>query len=317
MTADMSGGPAKRGRVVHALMRICPSALNSVRLALLLSTLSIIALGLYFSFKLERTIVVDAVTGAFEIELSSELSGKAFRNVWICKRPAEGEIAAHKPPKTIGCPSRTHHLIGPVELETPLLPIGSFLKMTSLPNTLRIDVISVPDRYLGTDIGEMAGGAYVISGKNALANLGTLPLSGIIQIGSQFSETDRVSISYGTFQIRGYTPVGLISGEMRELRTGTLQSGARVRFVEADGKTANGHAAITLAETEIEAALMRVTAISEPATNDLAIRYYFTEEVKIRPSFLEAIIIDPLFQLVVTIFGAIAGYGWLRRMLAL
>lgn len=317
MVVEMSDKPAQRQWIVHALTRLCPSALNSVRLALLLSTIGIFALWYHFTFALERTIVVDAVTGALEVELSSELSGKAFRDVWICKRPAEGDIAAQNPPETIGCPSRTHNLVGPVALETPVLPSGSILKMTSLPTALRIDIVSLPPRYSGTDIGEMDGGAYVIAGQSALANLGTLPLSGIIQIGSQFSETDRVSISSGSFQIRGFTPVGLMSGDMRELRTGTLQSGARVRFIDADGEPANGHAAITLAETETETALMRVTAISEPATSDLAIRYYFTEEVKIRPSFLEAIIIDPLFQLVVTVFGAIAGYGWLKRMLAL
>ncbi|WP_299828293.1 hypothetical protein [uncultured Roseobacter sp.] len=313
----MSNKPAKRGRIFHTVTRFCPSALNSVRFVLLIAAACTITLGFYFTFKLERTIIVDAVTGALEIELSSELSGKAFRNVWICKRPAEAQIAAPQPPDGIGCPRRTHHLTGPVALDTPVLPSGSFLKMTSLPNALRIDVISVPERYSGTDIGKMEGGAYIILGKNALANLGTLPLSGKIQIGSQFSETDRVSISYGTFQIRGYTPVGLISRDMRELRTGVLQSGAHVRFINNDGNTAGGHAAITLAETEIESALMRVTAISEPGTNDLAIRYYFTDEVKMRPSFLEAIIIDPLFQLLISIFGAIAGYGWLKRMLAL
>ena len=288
--------------------------INVVRFTLAIVSAMVVLYWLYFHWFQERTIVVDADTGALEIELEAELSGKAFRNVWICERRGAGPGSDEIPPEPIGCPSRTHHLVGPVSLETPVLPAGATLEITVRPGVLRIDVTSLPERYRGSDVFYLEGGALVLMGPDALNAFGTLPLSGKVEIGALFSDTDRLSIASGSYQIRGYTPSGLIGGYMREVRGGVLLAGARVRFVGPYDETATGHVAVMLPDPDT--ALMRVTAISEHSTNNLGVRYYFTEEVVMRPSFLEALILDPLLQLLAAVFGAIAGYGWLKRLLA-
>ncbi len=311
----MAEEASRNNRFVSAILRACPSALNALRLLALLLVIGCVALWVYFHVAQERTIVVEATTGALEVKLSSELSGKAFRNVWVCKQRVKDDRPAIEPPTGLGCPSRRHHFLEQEPITAPLLPSGSTIKLTSLPSALRMDVVSIPSRYREADVMQMVGGAFVVTGQDALKAFGTLPLSGAVTLGALFAERDRVSVTEGSYQIRGYTPIGLLGGDMRELRGGGLLSGAKVRFLDSKGETADGHVAITIADPEM--GLMRVTAISEYATNNLGIGYYFTEEVTIRPSFVEAIIIDPLFQLLVAVFGAIAGYSWLRRILAL
>lgn len=311
--ASASGG--WRGAFNRAL-EWCPSMLGVIRVTAPLLVVATVSFWFYFHFALERTVVVDAETGALEIELEAELSGKAFRNVWICERRIPGaDIGLEdEPPKPIGCPSHTHHLIGPERLATPILPAGAMLKIMARPEVFRIDVVSVPKRIdKDSDVGRLEGGALVLVGRDALDAFGTLPLSGKAEIGALFSDTDRLSITSGNYRIRGYTPVGLLGGETRELRAGALFAGARARFIDRHGETATGHLAVMLPDQETS--LMRVTAISEHATNNLAVRYYFTEEVVVRPSFLEALILDPLLQLLATLLGAVAGYGWLNRLL--
>lgn len=298
-----------------AVLRVCPSALNALRMLVIGLVIGCVALWAYFHFAQERTIVVQATTGALEVELSSELSGKTFRNVWVCKQRADEDISAVVPPVGLGCPSLRHHFLEQEPTTVPFLPSGSAIKLTSLPGAVRMDVVSVPSRYADSDVMQMVGGAFVVTGQDALNAFGTLPLSGAVTLGALFAERDRVSVTEGSYQIRGYTPIGLLGGDMRELRSGALLSGARARFLNEKGETADGHVAITIADAE--RGLMRVTAISEYAANNLGVSYYFTDEVTIRPSFVEAIISDPLFQLLVAVFGAIAGYSWVRRMLAL
>ena len=221
--------------------------------------------------------------------------------------------AAASPVEPIGCPSRTHHLVGPEPVATPILPAGANLKITTSPNALRIDVTSLPARYRGSDIGRLEGGAVIVAGQHALEAFGTMPLSGKAEIGALFSDTDNVSVASGSYQIRGYTPAGLWENEVRELRGGALLTGARVRFVDMDKETATGHVAVMLPDPKT--ALMRVTAISEHTNSNLGVRYYFTDEVIIGPSFLEALLLDPLVQLLAMALGAFAGYGWLNRLL--
>lgn len=300
----------QNGSLGAKLRSFLPEPRLLVILLICLTTIS--AVLVYFHLVLERTIVVDARTGAFEIELEAELAGKVFRNVWICEKPEDGAAQETVSQGPIGCPSLTHRLVGPEAKVAPTLPVGSELEFTAQPGLLRIDVVSLPERYRDTDVGRLEGGALALVGREALEAFGTLALSGTAKIGALFSETDRVSTASGSYQIRGYTPVGLISGEMRELRSGKLLGGARVRFVKDDDETATAHIAVTLAEPD--RSLMRVTAISGHATSNIAVRYYFTEEVIIRPSFFDALILDPAVQLFAMIFGAIAGYGWLKRL---
>ncbi|ETX11426.1 hypothetical protein OCH239_20095 [Roseivivax halodurans JCM 10272] len=285
--------------------------INVLRGGIAILLVAILAYWIYFRWWQERTIVVDTETGALEIELEAELSGKAFRDAWYCQRGPDPDSDV-VPPSAAGCPSRTHHWVDPKPLATPVLPAGTHLRITSWSDALRIDVVSLPGRYDGTDVADLAGGAILLHGPEALGAVGTLPLSGKVQIGALFSETDRISVVSGIYQLRGYTPWGRIFSDMRELRGGRLLAGARVRFVESDGATATGHVAVMTPDPQTT--LMRVTAISEHALSNLAISYYFTDEVVIRPSFLEALILDPLFQILIMIFGAIAGYGWLRRL---
>jgi len=315
MPAQSNGGGDGHDRI----LRWRPSAalLMRVLVAILavLVVAGIFAYWISFHWKQERTIVVDTQTGALSIQLGAELSGKAFRQVWYCETrrdtdPGSGAV----PSSEAGCPSRTHHWVGPKPLATPVLPAGAELEITSWPEALRIDVVSLPERYATSDIARLEGGALLLHGREALGAFGTLPLSGEVEIGAPFSATDRMTIVSGSYQLRGYTPTGWASGEMRELRGGALLAGALVRFVDPEGETATGHVAIMLPDRE--STLMRVTAISDYSVNNLAIRYYFTDEVVVRPSFLEALILDPLLQLLAMVFGAIAGYGWLKRLLA-
>ncbi|MDX8350241.1 hypothetical protein SLH49_19795 [Cognatiyoonia sp. IB215446] len=116
-----------------------------------------------------------------------------------------------------------------------------------------------------------------------------------------------MSVTDGTYQIRGYTPIDLLSDDMRELRSGIFLSGARVRFLDDLGKTAGGYVAITIVVPD--SGLLRMTAISEYATSNLGISYYFTEEATVRSSFRQAVISDVLFQLLIAVFGTVAGYS--------
>lgn len=311
----MSDGADDRVSLSKALRRVCPSSLNALRLAVAILFVGIASFWVYFHAAQKRTVVVDVTTGSFEIELASGLNGKALRGVYVCQR---GERTDANPtestPIEIGCP-RSHQLYGPFEGLAPRLPAETKLRVTSLADALRIDVVSVPVGYEDTDIGQMQGGAYVIVGEKAIRSFGTLPLSGAFALGARFNETDRMSITDGRFQIRGYTPWGLLVNDTRELRGGTLQAGARLRLVDRTGETAEGHLAVMLADAP--STLMRVTGLSEHDTSNLVVRYYFTDEVIIRPSFIEAVILDPFFQLLATVLGMIAGYSWLRRLLSL
>ncbi|QFS83346.1 hypothetical protein FIU97_10945 [Roseivivax sp. THAF40] len=320
----MTAMPERPRSIRASLLRWCPSLLTAARILFALLLSGIIAFWLYFAFCLGRTIVVDAETGALEITLEAEMSGKTFREVWICEKPKDGdddevlESKSPTPPKPMGCPSRTHHIIGPEISSTRVLPAGAELKISSLPGVVRIDVVSLPDRYKGSDVARLEGGALVLMGQEVLETFGTLPLSGKLKIGAGFSETDRLSVASGGYQIRGYTPTGWVRGDMRQLRGGALLGGALLRFVDRKGDTATGHLAIMLADPDTS--LMRVTAISDHGVNDLEVRYFgasFDDIIIIRPSFFEAVILDPTFQLVVTILGAIAGFGWLRRLLTI
>jgi hypothetical protein len=306
----MTGAPERRRGAAQWILDRSPSTLAVMRIMVFLVVAMTVAFWVYFHLALERTIVVAAETGALEIELEAELSGKAFRNVRICKQRVAGEDDEEedKEVEHIGCPSRTHLLSKPKRILKQVLPAGAKLEIISLRDAVRIDIVSLPDHYANSDVGRLEGGALVIEG---LDTFGTLPLRGKAEIGALFSDTDRLSIISGQYRLRGYTPVGLLGGETRELRSGALLAGARVRFVDGNGETADGRVAIMLPDPKTP--LMRVTAMSEHATSNLAVRYYFTEEVVLRPSFLEALILDPLLQLLVAILGAVAGYGWLKR----
>ncbi|MEL6521600.1 MAG: hypothetical protein AAFQ66_11595 [Pseudomonadota bacterium] len=264
-------------------------------------------------FVLGRTIVLDVETGSLEIELEAELSGKAFRDLWICSR-RDGDQAEteNRPAIPVGCPTRTHFFSdGAIPIATPVIPLGSNLKITSSPNLVRIDVEHVPEQYRGTDAGRLEGGALILTG-DALDAFGTLPLNGKVTLGALFSETDRLSTITGRYQIRGWTPWGLLDWDMRVLREGDLLAGARTRFVSGQGDTATGQIVVTLPDPATP--LMRVTAISDHSLSNLGIQYYFTDEVIVRPSPIEALILDPFVQLALTFFGAIAGYGWLKNL---
>ncbi|SEN81081.1 hypothetical protein SAMN04488077_13212 [Roseovarius tolerans] len=320
----MSAAPDDRAEPHEGKGRRGPSLTNVMRVVLVSFIALFIAYWIFFERYLSRSIIVDAQTGALKVVLEAELSGKAFRDLWYCERIGDNERAKAVPSSAAGCPSRTHHWVGPDPLATPILPAGTELEITSFPNALRIDITSLPERFAGSDIGRLEAGALLLESRAALDALGTLPLSGKVEIGARFSETDRLSIVNGSYQVRGYSLTGLARGEMRQLRGGALLAGARVRFVEPDGETATGHVAVMFPDPE--SALMRVTAMSdrirrpdnsewEPVNNNLGIRYYFTREVLIRPSFLESLILDPMLQLLAMVFGAIAGYGWLERLL--
>jgi len=292
-----------------------PSSLNALRLSVAVLFVGIVAFWIYFHAAQKRTVVVDVTTGSLEIELASGLNGKALRGVYVCQRGKRADASpAENAPAEIGCP-RSHQLYEREDVLAPRLPAGTKLRVTSLDNALRIDVLSIPKAYADSEIKQMQGGAYVIFGEEAIKSFGTLPLSGAFALGAQFNETDRMSIIDGRFQIRGYTPWGLLVNDTRELRGGTLQAGARLRLVDQTGETADGHLAVMLADAP--STLMRVTGISKHDTSNLAVRYYFTDEVVIRPSFIEAVILDPFFQLLATVLGMIAGYSWLRRLLSL
>ncbi|MFK7876551.1 MAG: hypothetical protein AB8B71_12340 [Paracoccaceae bacterium] len=263
-----------------------------------------------------RSMVVDVETGALDVTLEAELSGKAFTNVWTCSKREgaaadELEAPSQVPPVPVGCRARTHVLSdGPLQFDTPRIPVGSRLKITSIPGMLRINVVSVPPEYSGTDDARLEGGGLILL-DDALSAFGSLQLTGKLDLGAASVETDRPSTVSGRYQIRGRTPVGLIDGDMRVLRQGDLLAGARVRFV-SDGQTASGHIVIMVPNPATS--LMRVTAISEMGQSKLGVRYYFTDEVIIGPQFVEALILDPAVQFLLALFGAIAGYGWLQRI---
>lgn len=252
-------------------------------------------------------------TGSLEIELEAELNGKTFRDLWICSRGEAAEDAAPaEPPFPVGCPSRTHFLSdGGRRIVTPFIPAGSVVKITSSPTSLRFDIAEVPGQYEGTDAGRLDGGSLILFG-DARDFFGTLVLKGKTRLGAQATDTDRVSTISGRYEIRGLTPWGIYDRDMRVLRSGDLLAGAYARFVDGKGNTAAGSVVVTLPDPDTP--LMRVTAISEPSQSNLGVQYYFTDEVVVSLSTVETLILDPFIQLALAGFGAIAGYGWLKRL---
>lgn len=280
--------------------------------------LLVVAYAIALYLFIPRSIIVDVESGALDITLDAELSGKAFANVWTCtKRKGDeadqSEAPMEVPPVPVGCPRRTHVLSDrPLAYESPKIPAGSRLKITATPGLLRISVFEVDERYRGTDAGRLEGGSLILLDE-ALSTFGSLQLSGQIELGAPSVETDRPSTVSGRYQIRGRTPLGMIDREMRVLRQGELLAGARVRFV-SKGVTASGHVVIMVPNPATS--LLRVTAISETGQSKLGVRYYFTDEVILGPQFVDALILDPAVQLLLALFGAFAGYGWFHRILS-
>lgn len=263
----------------------------------------------------DRTIILDVETGALEITLAAEERGKAFLNAWICERrgpESSAEAEELEPPRPLGCPSRTHvlrHKRG--SIETPVFPAGTNLEITSVPGMLRIWVTDMPSKYNNTDIGRLEGGGVILLDES-LKSFGTFPLNGEIKLGALSSETERLSTISGRYQLRGVSPSYFVDRYLRVLRDGDLLAGAQTRFVSKDGETGKGWLVVMLPDPN--SPLLRVTAISEHAQDNLGIRYYFTDETIIRPSLVEVLIRDHLIQLLLALFGAIAGYGWLKKM---
>lgn len=270
-------------------------------------------IALYYLF--DRTIVLDVQTGALEVTLASEERGKAFLDAWICERREPGHaFEVIEPPRPLGCPSRTHFLRHtPGSIETPVFPADAKLEITFVPGMLRIWVTKIPSDYKNTDIGRLEGGGVILLG-DALQSFGTFPLNGEVKLGALFSETERLSTISGRYQIRGYSPSYPIDGDLRVLREGDLLAGAQLRFVSKDGENGKGHVVVMLPEPNNQ--LLRVTAISEHGQDNLSIQYYFTDETIIRPSIVEVLIRDHLVQLLLALFGAIASYGWLGKLVS-
>jgi hypothetical protein len=281
-----------------------------------------------------RSIVVDVETGALEIVLSAELSGKTFQQARLCRARGEGEPRRTAEGPSLGCPRRTHVLSEPEAFVTPTLPAGTRLRITSRPRVFTISVLDMPDRYRGSTWQALEGGGIVLQGE-AFDTFGSMTLRGHLTLGALHAATDQMSLVSGAYEIRGYTPLSIFDDDLRMLRSGALMAGALVRFTCADaapfwrlhgiGDRCGAAARSGVEDAQIgrvylslpdpETSLMRVTAISDDAPHRLTVRYYFTDDVHIAPTLPEALIIDPLVQLLAAVLGAMAGYGWFRKLL--
>ena len=217
----------------------------SMMAALLLLLVYLVWYSVALPYFLDRKIVLDVETGALEIELDAEFSGKAFRNLWTCSRRNGNESEpAIKPSFPAGCP-RTH-VMSDERIATPTLPKGTSIEITSSSSHLRIQIVDIPERYDDrTEVVRLEGGAFILP-SSSFGSFGTLPLTGKVRIGAAFSETDRLSTVSGRYLIRGRTPFGVMDGNLRDLGSGILLAGARTRFMSRDKKTASARVVIML-----------------------------------------------------------------------
>lgn len=256
---------------------------------------------------LPRSIVVEADTGYLEIDLTAQMDGKTFPDALVCRRLAAPDLDAR--PGRLGCPRRTHELVREAFF-AQVLPEGTRLSVAARPGAVQLRVLSVPDRYTGTDVARLVGGGVTMTGE-ALAGFGSLNMRGIARIGALHADTERVSTIAGHYQVSGLTLMSGLDDDMRVLRRGELLAGALVRFTHRGEET---EARIYATLPDIATGLLRVTATSRGEPDDLTVRYYFTDDVEIRPTLVEALIADPIIQLLIAVLGATAGFGWLRHL---
>ena len=295
-----------------------------------------------------RTIIVEADTGTLRVTLERELSGKSFQNALVCRQRKNPDLTLRGSP--FGCISRTH-VLTPGETERKYeagdgapapgretfdlaLPAGTRILLFSDPDRISLVVEEIPDDYAGTDVTRLEGGGITLTGA-AARSFGSLVVAGRAVIGASPSETDRISVVAGNYQIRGGTwPTSWLTQERQILRSGELRSGAyfyirdrgecvaddagcfwnrwrpfatRVDNVEKFGSTPFGAPAaetrLNLSVPDPDSHLFRVTAISESRPVLLTALYYLSEPVSIRPTIVNALLADPILVFFATLLA--------------
>ncbi|MCE8441267.1 hypothetical protein, partial [Rhodovulum sulfidophilum] len=204
------------------------------KLALLLALVLAAVIGnvLYDRFA-QRTIIVEADTGTLRITLERELSGKFFQNALVCRQRKRPDLTLRG--SSFGCISRTHMLTPSAAARQDeaegesfdlALPAGTRILLYSEPDRISLVVEKIPDGYSGTDVARLEGGGITLNAA-AAKSFGSLVVTGRAVIGASPSESDRISVVAGNYQIRGGTwPTSWLTQERQILRSGELRSGA-------------------------------------------------------------------------------------------
>lgn len=316
-------------RVARALRR-CAAALVSSRnrrclrvaLALLLSLLGAVLASLWYEQRIARAILVEAETGTLHVTLTSELSGKLFQDARVCRKLPAEQVDFARRGAPMGCPARSYELAE--ETFDGALPIGTRLEIFSGPRRLTLRVEEVPADYAGTETARLEGGGIVLDGA-AFDGFGSLNLSGLAVIGASPSQTDRIPLTAGRYQITGQTLTGFLRTGRQVLREGTLSAGAHLFFCErpsllarggacavpGDGTlasplgTAAAEAQLQISVPDPQKPVMTVTAISRFRPVDLALHYFRTEPVMIGPRIVDPLARDPVLLFLATLGGGL------------
>ncbi|CAM3190251.1 hypothetical protein SAMN04488021_11152 [Paracoccus aminovorans] len=294
-----------------------------VALALLLSLLGAVIASLWYEQRIARAILVEAETGTLHVTLTSELSGKLFQDARLCRKLPAEQVDFARRGAPMGCPARSYELA-----EEPFdgaLPIGTRLEIFSGPRRLTLRVEEVPADYAGTETARLEGGGIVLDGE-ALDGFGSLYLSGLAVIGASPSQTDRIPLTAGRYQITGQTLMSVLRTGRQVLREGTLAAGAHLFFCERPSLLARGSGACAVpgdgtlasplgtaaAEAQLQISVpdpqkpvMTVTAISRFRPVDLALHYFRTEPVMIGPRLVDPLARDPVLLLLATLGGGL------------
>lgn len=353
--ADAPPGSATTGNDRGWRMR------TKIALLLVIVVVSIAGNFLYDRFA-RRSIIVQADTGTLRVLLEREITGKTFQNAIVCRRKDEAEVDHTLRGAPLGCSKRTHRLTPGAEEtlsappaaedaprgESPAagretfdvsLPAGSRILLYSAPERISLIVEDVPAEYDGTDTALLEGGGITLTGP-AIREFGSLVLTGRAVIGAGPSETDRVSVVEGSYQINGATwPTSALSQERQILRSGELRSGAYFYFQDRgeclpDGRTCfwnrwdrfaersadpdaiaavaplNAPAAearLTVTVPDPGTSLFRVTAISEYRPVLLNVLYYLSEPVSLRATIVNTLLADPILVFFATLLASGVG----------
>ena len=146
----MNDPVAQQAGIGHSISRSW--ILRKATIIALLCFVGLIGNPFYVSWA-DRSIIVAAETGALDIVLTDELSGKVFENAYVCRLHDKPDIRLSDAP--LGCSASRFELVQEVSF-TPTLPPGTRLKLTGQPGRFHLHIVSIPNETEASDTQEPA-----------------------------------------------------------------------------------------------------------------------------------------------------------------
>ncbi|MBV7408568.1 hypothetical protein [Maritimibacter sp. DP1N21-5] len=282
-------------------------------------TLAVVALGLIlnplYQRHFDRSILLEANSGAVEVTLSEEVGGKSFENAALCQRRDRPDFNATG--GEYGCLGSMFEVVRPEGPFVLSFPAGTRLKFESRPGRLDIAIASLPESAKGTPLAKLESGRIILEG-DGLSSFGHFLGRGTLRIGAPFGNVDEVPLIDANYQVNAKSVISILSlrGGPTVVQDGRIQSGAILTFTAAnpprDAESDADHLVparvnIAIPDPE-ETGLMRVSALSDYTTVDLLVDHFLAEPILIRPSLIGAVANDPVLILMAFLVGGLIGF---------